>query len=307
MLDLNTLSLPDLFNELTADGCMDRLLDAAFEEDARRPGDITTRSIVTNGTRVEAHIVARQPGVIAGLACAARVLGEDEDDGDTAFTALVHDGEGCEAGQVLAHLHDELSNILFIERILLNLIGRLSGVATMTRKYVDAIAGTGAVICDTRKTTPGMRNMEKYAVRCGGGTLHRLGLFDAALYKDNHLAGIPVNELKERVSIAARNIRNTHDVRFIGVEVDRLDQLKEVLGIERGLIDIVLLDNMKPEQLREAVAMRNTMARDVLLEASGGVNLTTVRAIAETGVNRISVGAVTHSAPCLDVALDIEP
>jgi nicotinate-nucleotide pyrophosphorylase (carboxylating) len=150
-----------------------------------------------------------------------------------------------------------------------------------------------------------MRNLEKYAVRCGGGTLHRIGLFDAVLYKDNHLVLIPPEELAETVYAASTEARKRYALRFVEVEVDSLDQLKKLLTLESGVIDIVLLDNMPPTHLREAVRMRDATNTALLLEASGGVNLETVRAIAETGVDRISVGAITHSALCLDVGLDI--
>jgi nicotinate-nucleotide pyrophosphorylase (carboxylating) len=198
-----------------------------------------------------------------------------------------------------------LRHMLAIERTLLNIVGRLSGIATLTRQYVESITGTKAVICDTRKTTPGMRNLEKYAVRCGGGTLHRIGLYDAALYKDNHLALIPAAQLAETVAVAAKQARTRNDVRFVEVEVDSLKQFHELLRIEPGVIDIVLLDNMSPSNMREAVKIRDTANPALQLEASGGVNLETVRAIAESGVDRISVGALTHSVTCLDVGLDV--
>lgn len=188
---------------------------------------------------------------------------------------------------------------------MLNLVGRLSGIATLTRLYVDAIAGTTTVICDTRKTTPGMRSLEKYAVRCGGGTLHRLGLHDAVLFKDNHLQHLGPGEFAPTVAAAAKAARDRYDLRFVEVEIDTLEQLHLVLEIERGLIDMVLLDNMSLDQMRDAIICRDRLAPDLLLEASGGIALDHVRAVAEAGVDRISVGALTHSAPSLDVALDL--
>jgi len=303
MQDLNLLPLPELFGALTADGGLDRLLEAAMEEDARAPGDITTDSIIATDQQAEAKVVARQEGRVAGLPAMVRLV---ERDGRCSAMVASSDGAACQAGEALAILKGPLRSLLGIERTLLNVVGRLSGIATVTHQYVTAIAGTKATICDTRKTTPGLRNLEKYAVRCGGGTLHRLGLYDAALYKDNHLAGIPLEALARRLTEAIVHVRSQHEVRFVEVEVDRLEQLSEVLGMERGLIDFILLDNMPLEALRDAVARRDREARHIKLEASGGVNLSTVRAIAETGVDRISVGAITHSAPCLDVALDIE-
>ena len=301
MLDLNSLPLPRLFADLTADGCLDRLVDAALDEDLRDAGDVTSDSIIDPALTAEAMVVARSAGVAAGLACGQRICGEH-----VRFESIVKDGDAFGTRTTLAKLNGPLRHVLGIERTLLNIIGRLSGIATLTRCYVDAIKGCGgAVICDTRKTTPGMRNLEKYAVRCGGGTLHRIGLHDAALYKDNHLALIPPEQLAETVKAAAIAARRDHDLRFVEVEVDSLEQLKRLLTIEPGVIDIVLLDNMSPPTMREAVKMRNAANASLQLEASGGVNLETVCAIAESGVDRISVGALTHSVTCLDVGLDI--
>lgn len=304
MLDLNTLPLPRLFAELTADGCLDRLIDAAFDEDLREVGDVTSSSIIDPALTAEAFVVARGAGVAAGLACGRRICGEH-----LAFETMVRDGDRFDGRTMLAKLSGPLRHILAVERTLLNIIGRLSGIATLTRRYVDAIAGAGdmggTVICDTRKTTPGMRNLEKYAVKCGGGTLHRIGLYDAALYKDNHLALIPPDELAATVRAAAIAARARYDLRFVEVEVDSLDQMRRLLTIEPGVIDIILLDNMKPDMMREAVRMRDAANTSLQLEASGGVNLESVRSIAESGVDRISVGALTHSVTCLDVGLDV--
>lgn len=305
--DLNAMSLPELFESLTGPvspgGGVDRLLDAAFMEDLGMAGDITSRSIIPADRVGEGSIVARSAGVVAGFALVERIANRFERCEVCGVTAA--DGDLCQAGETLARLRMPLRDLLALERTMLNLLGRLSGIATMTKQYVEAIAGTRAVICDTRKTTPGLRAMEKYAVRCGGGTLHRLGLHDAALFKDNHLAHIPVDRLAEELRNAAKAVREKHDVRFVEVEVDTLEQFREVLSIDAGLIDIVLLDNMTPDALRAAVALRNSMASPMLLEASGGVSLQSVRAVAETGVDRISVGAITHGAPWLDLALDV--
>jgi nicotinate-nucleotide pyrophosphorylase (carboxylating) len=304
IVDLNGLALPQLFEELIADGSLERAVGNAIREDLRQPGDITSRSIISADQTAEAQIIARSEGIVAGLVLGPRIIG----DGSIAFTPKMHDGDSCKADQTLAVMSGQLRRMLGLERIILNFIGRLCGIATATREYVDAIKGTrgGAVICDTRKTTPGLRSLEKYAVRCGGATLHRAGLFDAALYKDNHLAGIPPGKLAETLSPAIRTIRAKHYVRFVEVEADSLEQLEALLAVETGLIDIVLLDNMKPAQLKKAVAMRDKIAPVMKLEASGGVTLKTVRAIAETGVDRISIGAITHSAPALDIGLDIK-
>ncbi len=303
MQDLNALSLSELFLALTADGSLDRLLCAARAEDLADSGDVTTQSIIHDEWDVRPAGVARQAGTIAGLAVIPRLLEVFEC--DVRFESVASDGEACAAGQVLWRLLGDLRPILAVERTMLNLIGRLSGIATLTRRYVDAIAGTTAVICDTRKTTPGMRFLEKYAIRCGGGTLHRLGLYDAVLFKDNHLQHLGPGEFAPTVAAAAKAARDRYDLRFVEVEIDTLEQLRLVLEIEPGLIDMVLLDNMSLDQMRDAVISRDKLAPDVLVEASGAITLDHVQAVAETGVDRISVGALTHSAPSLDVALDL--
>ena len=303
MQDLNALSLSELFLALTADGSLDRLLSAARAEDLADTGDVTTQSIIHDESDVRAAGVARQAGTVAGLAVIPRLLEVFEC--HVRFEFVASDGEACAKGQVLWLLLGDLRPILAVERTMLNLIGRLSGIATLTQQYVQTIAGTNAVICDTRKTTPGLRSLEKYAVRCGGGTLHRLGLHDAVLFKDNHLQHLGPGEFAPTVSAAAKAARDRYDLRFVEVEIDTLEQLRLVLEIERGLIDMVLLDNMSLDQMRDAVACRDDLAPDVLVEASGAITLDHVQAVAETGVDRISVGALTHSAPSLDVALDL--
>ncbi|MHC4948229.1 MAG: carboxylating nicotinate-nucleotide diphosphorylase [Planctomycetota bacterium] len=303
--DLNALPLDGLFAELTADGSLDRLLGAAVAEDLGEAGDVTTLALDGMDAPVRAAVVAREAGVAAGLAAVPAALAAF--DASLAWTPGVSDGAAVAAGRRLGGLDGPRSDLLRVERTLLNLLGRLAGVATLTRRYVDAVAGTGAVVCDTRKTTPGLRRLEKYAVRCGGGTLHRLGLSDGVLIKDNHLAGVGVGALAETVAAAARRARAlAAPLRFVGVEVDTLDQLDAVLSIAGAdAPDLVLLDNMTPDALREAVRRRDAARSAARLEASGGVTLETVRAIAETGVDRIAVGALTHSAPALDVALDV--
>lgn len=316
MVDLNALPLPELYAELARTGLVTRLLELARDEDlgdARSPtrGDITSEAAVPPGERGEARVVCRREGVAAGLALVAdalRLLGPA-----CRFDPHARDGDELAPGATMGVVAGPLQEILAAERTLLNLVGRLSGVATLTRRYVEAIAreapGAAARLFDTRKTTPGLRVLEKYAVRCGGGMCHRLALHDAVLIKDNHLAHVPGGELARRVAAAARAARAMRPagaLRFVEVEVDGLEQLARVLSVEPGLIDIVLLDNMPPERLREAVAMRDRAAARVELEASGGVTLETVGAIARTGVERISCGAITHSAPTVDVALDVE-
>lgn len=303
MQDLNVLSLPQLFASLTADGSLDRLLIAARTEDLGETGDVTTQSILHDQLDVRAAGVARQGGIVAGLAILPYLLATFEC--DARLEAIANDGEACAADQILWRLLGDLRPILAVERTMLNLVSRLSGIASLTHRYVEAIAGTPATICDTRKTTPGMRSMEKYAVRCGGGTLHRLGLHDAVLYKDNHLQHLTPTKFAQAVIIAAKSARDQFDLRFVEVEVDTLEQLQLVLECEPGLIDMVLLDNMTPDQMRDAVAARDKLSPQILLEASGSITLDTVRAVAEAGLDRISVGALTHSAQCLDIGLDV--
>ena len=272
---------------------IDPAVASALAEDLGLAGDITTDSTISPAIKATAVFAVRKPGVIAGLDVAAAAFRQL--DAATSFKKLVSDGARVDAGTVLARVSGSARTLLTGERVALNFLGRMSGIATLTQHYVDAIAGTPAHIIDTRKTTPGLRAFEKYAVRAGGGMNHRIGLFDAVLIKDNHIAvagGIGA-------AIEAARARAGHMVK-VEVEVDTLDQLKEAL---KHRIDAVLLDNMTPAQLAEAVRL---VAGRVITEASGGVNLDTVRAVAEAGVDLISVGALTHSAPVLDIGLDIE-
>ena len=264
---------------------------AALAEDLGLAGDITTNATVAADAMADAVIAARKAGVVAGLQLAEaafRAL-----DAGVSFKINKPDGTKVLPGDVIARISGNARAILTAERVALNYLGRLSGIATLTRQYADAIAGTNARIADTRKTTPGLRAFEKYAVRCGGGQNHRTGLFDAVLIKDNHI--VAAGGLAQ--AITAARAHAGHMVK-IEVEVDTLDQLDEVL---RHKIDAVLLDNMPPAQLKDAV---KRIAGRCLAEASGGINLGTVKQIADTGVDLISVGALTHSAPVLDLGLD---
>ena len=264
---------------------------AALAEDLGRAGDVTAQACIEAHVRLTAVVAARQNGVVAGLACARlAVLALDP---AAKFEAIVADGYEVQPGEVLARVEANARALLSAERTALNLLGRLSGVATLTRDYVQAIAGSGARIADTRKTTPGLRHLEKYAVRCGGGINHRFGLDDAILIKDNHVAACGgVGEALRRARAAAGHLMK------IEVEVDSLAQLEEALPHRP---DVIMLDNFSLEDLAKAVAM--TGGRTTL-EASGGVNLQTVRGIAASGVQVISVGALTHSASVLDIGLD---
>ncbi len=294
------------WNDQLADDCR-QLVRLAVREDLDRGYDWTTLALVDEQQVATVAIVARQPGVIAGLKVAELVL--DEMDIGAAWRALASDGAHVEANTTIAELSGHARHLLTAERTILNFIGRLSGIATLTSRFVQAIAGSRAKIYDTRKTTPGWRRIEKYAVRCGGGQNHRTGLFDAILIKDNHLAMSRAKHVSpaEAVRAARRLAEQLHgetrdgEPLMIEVEVDTLEQLQDVLAANP---DIVLLDNMTPDTLREAVAIRDERNPNVELEASGGINLSTIAAVAATGVERISVGALTHSAVCLDVAMD---
>lgn len=262
------------------------------------PGDVTTLAVVPAATRARARLVARQPVVVAGLAFAV-----------AAFRCLsprvrvepdVEDGARARPGDTLLRVRGPARALLTAERTALNFLQRLSGVATLTARYAAAVAGTRAQILDTRKTTPGWRRFEKYAVACGGGRNHRLGLHDLVLLKDNHLAAL-AGQRPDPVAAAVRRARRACPGLPIEVEADTLTQVRQAVAAGA---DLILLDNMSPTRLREAVALVRGRAGT---EASGGVNLETVRAIAETGVDFISVGALTHSAPAVDLALDFEP
>lgn len=272
-------------------GLVQSAVAAALAEDLGLAGDITTDACVPADAIADAVIAARSDGVIAGLALAEAAFRSL--DGGVAFEGLVPDGTTAAKGDAVARIKGKARAILTAERVALNYLGRLSGIATLTRRYVEAVQGTRATIVDTRKTTPGLRAFEKYAVRCGGGMNHRTGLFDAILIKDNHIVAAG----GAAAALAAARTHAGHMVK-VEIEVDTLDQLREVLPLEP---DAVLLDNMTLDELREAVALT---AGRAILEASGGVNLQTVRGIAETGVDLISVGALTHSATVLDLGLD---
>jgi nicotinate-nucleotide pyrophosphorylase (carboxylating) len=287
------------------------LLQLAIDEDLGRAGDLTTRSLVPRDSIGRASISARQSGVVAGLSGVKTAL--DAVDQNLAWSPETADGQTVEQGGRIGVISGPAQGLFAVERLLLNFLGRLSGIATLTRKYVELTAGTQARIFDTRKTTPGWRRLEKYAVRCGGGWNHRSGLFEAVLIKDNHLAWGADSHREilrctpaEAVLLAQRYIaehaaKTDPSATIVEVEVDALEQLDQVLPAGP---DIVLLDNMSIEQLREAVARRDKINPNVELEASGGVTLSTVRQIAETGIERISVGALTHSPAALDFGLD---
>lgn len=271
-----------------------RAIEQALAEDLGVRGDLTTDATVPRGTMSTATFGARRAGVISGLAVAEAAF--HALDPSVVFEPLVRDGARVAAGSVAARVAGSAHALLTGERVALNFLSHMSGIATLTRRYVDLVAGTRARIVDTRKTTPGLRAFEKYAVRCGGGQNHRSGLYDAILIKDNHIVaagGIAP-------ALAAAHAHAGHMVK-IEIEVTSLDELADAL---KHPVDAVLLDNMEPPMLREAVALVDGRA---ITEASGGVSLDTVRAIAESGVDLISIGALTHSAPILDLGLDFTP
>jgi nicotinate-nucleotide pyrophosphorylase (carboxylating) len=269
------------------------IVRAALEED-RAYNDVTTLALVSAGLRARAVLVARSAGVIAGLPLidtAFRLL-----DPAVTLRALAHDGAQVSTNEPVLEIEGHARALLSGERVALNFVQRLSGIATLTARFVDAIRGTRARILDTRKTTPGLRALERYAVRCGGGTNHRDDLAAAVLIKDNHLEAIGSD-----VSLAVRRARvSAPEGTQIEVECDRRDQVAAALAAKP---DVILLDNMSCDEMRACVALVNGAA---IVEASGGITLENVRAVAETGVDWISIGALTHSAPSLDLGLDFE-
>ena len=283
-----------------------QLLRLAIREDLGDVGDATTRALVSEDAEGAARVIARQPGIVAGLPGVECTLQEIEP--RLAWSPEMEDGGAVAPGACLGRIHGPARGILTAERIILNLLGRLSGIATLTSQYVEAVRGAAARVYDTRKTTPGWRRLEKYAVRGGGGRNHRTGLFDAVLIKDNHLAlGAESGSTTrytpaEAVRLARQFTRElgTGDM-IVEIEIDTLDALEDVLSAGP---DLVLLDNMDPPTLHNAVVRRDAIDPSIELEASGAVDLAAVRPIAQSGVDRISVGALTHSAARLDIALD---
>ena len=272
---------------------IERIVRMALEEDLGHGHDITSETLIPVSEQATATLRARQSGVLAGLMLALSAFSLTDIDFD--MTVHKQDGEWLEEGEVIAEITGPARSLLTAERVALNFLTHLSGIATLTHQYVEEIKGTGAEVCDTRKTIPGLRMFQKYAVSVGGGANHRFGLDDAILIKDNHIAiAGGIDQALNQVKMLAG-----HMVK-IEIEVDTLEQLQEV--IDNGNADVVMLDNMDAGTMKKGVEM---VAGRMAIEASGGVNLETVRAIAESGVHYISVGALTHSAPALDIALDI--
>lgn len=301
---------PVTWDERLEEDCRS-LIQLAIREDLDRLYDWTTVSLVPEEAQGRASVVARASGIVAGLPAAELAL--HECDPKIQWEAKLVDGAPVEPGDVIATIAGSARSLLTAERTMLNLLGRLCGIATLTRQYVDKVAETSAKIYDTRKTTLGWRRLEKYAVRLGGGHNHRTGLFDAVLIKDNHLAWFTQSQGGTNTALAdavarartflSKMMPGAEQSVIVEIEVDTLDQLEAVLPAKP---DIVLLDNMTPGELSQAVSMRDQQSPSVQLEASGGVNLQTIPAIARSGVERISVGALTHGATSLDIGLDWE-
>lgn len=286
------MSLPDL---LSNPDVKNRIREALAEDLGPEAVDVTSDALVPEGRPAKAYLVARQTGVLAGATVAAAVFRQV--DGTLDITEGMSDGCPMEHGDVVLTISGSARSILVAERTALNFIQRMSGIATLTRQYVDEANNPDVELLDTRKTTPTLRPFEKYAVLCGGGTNHRMGLYDMAMLKDNHLAYWAENH-DSGISGAVQAVRQRFPDRQVEVEVDTIKQLEEVLPARP---DWVLLDNMPPLVLRECVKLCSGICKT---EASGGVNVDTIREIAKTGVNAISVGALTHSAPSADLALD---
>jgi nicotinate-nucleotide pyrophosphorylase (carboxylating) len=272
------------------------LINRCLKEDGVQQGDITSLSIGKAQASGSFAVNARQSGVLSGLHV---LMQASHLFGDIVLHPKCSDGSRVDG--LIATLEGNLCSVFTAERTILNILGYASGVATQTATFVEALRGTNCEVCDTRKTTPGLRVLDKYAVGCGGGTLHRLGLHDAALYKDNHISGIPIEELETLLGKAIAHARENRKLSFVEVEVDTLQQFEVVMRLD---VDIVLLDNMTLDMLKDAVVFRDNSENQPLLEASGGITIETARDIAETGVDRIAVGGLIHQSHWLDIGLD---
>jgi len=304
--DFNAMSLPDFASNLRETGFPRRLLELARDEDLGYPAhDWTGELMFTPDDQRKVVMRSRSQGIVAGTQFLQDLVEVFDAKNQIEWESNILDGEKIEPGTELARFSGNARVIVKLERTMLNLISRLSGIATLTNEYVSLVGSSKARVCDTRKTTPGLRVFEKYAVRCGGGTTHRMGLNDAVLIKDNHVAGIGANEFASRLQTVAKRVRDEAvNLWFVQVEVDSLDQLKSSLSTDPGTVDIILLDNMSIDELKEAVQLRDKSGLPVLLEASGGISKSTISNVAYSGVDRISIGALTHQAQSLDIGLD---
>ncbi len=291
----------ELFESIVDSTALQELIERARIEDLRTTGDVTSAVCIPETLTATAHFRARSRGRLCGGILLQQIASTYNE--ALQVTNILEDGSTLSPRQVIADIAGPLHAIVTAERVMLNFLTHLSGIATLTHQYVQAVAHTHAKIYDTRKTIPGMRDLAKYAVHCGDGHCHRIGLFDAVLIKDNHIAHIPTENLNEAIQeIIERASSHAPRPEFIEIEVDTPEQFEQTLGTP---VDIVLLDNMAPELLKEAVQLRDQADSPIQLEASGGVDLASVVAIAETGVDRIAIGALTHSAPALDIGLDL--
>ncbi len=285
------------------------LILLAKREDFGQAGDVTSRLLVPEDQIGVATLIQKEIGIACGLPLVEMICRTYDErlrvELIPGFHMEIIEGRYSDARTTpLLRIRGPMRSLLAAERIILNYLQHLSGVATLTHRFARRISETRAKIYDTRKTLPGLRALDKYAVRCGGGMNHRIGLYDAILVKDNHIAAVPLKELGAFLTSVVARAKEEKSAKWLEVEVDSLDQLREVLKVDG--IDVILLDNMDCPRMADAVELRDHAAHKPELEASGGVTIETVRAIAMTGVERISVGAITHSAPALDIGLDVE-
>ena len=274
----------------------DLIVKLALREDVGSR-DVTTSSIIPKNAHVKAEIEAKASGVLCGIEIAELVFRYVDE--NVRFLPVGKDGDALEPGQEIAYIEGSAASVLIAERTALNFMSHLSGIATLTRQFVDKVKGTPAKILDTRKTTPNLRILEKYAVKTGGGTNHRAGLFDQVLIKDNHLKILRNEKIVDIVATAKRTVQKSMPV---GIEIKNLKELEEALKTKA---DYILLDNMKPEMVKQCLQLRAQAGKKIPFEVSGGINLDNVRSYAELGVERISIGGLTHTAPALDISLDI--
>lgn len=292
---------PSLNQFVTDDELRNLIALAQCEDMGEANLDITSHCFIPPELQTTALMHARKHGVLCGQALLHRIAAQYDPTIDVQITT--HDGDALAPSQTIATFKGSLRSILAMERIALNFCTHLSGIASLTATFVQAVQGTNAAIYDTRKTIPGLRGLAKYAVACGGGKNHRIGLYDAVLVKDNHIAHVPTEQLAAAMQAGIAKARDMKPPPiFVEVEVDTLAQCEQVLQCD---VDVILLDNMTPSQLQQAVKLRDRVAPRVQLEASGGITIETVRAAAEAGVDRIAIGALTHSAVALDIGLDI--
>ena len=305
--DLNALTLPEFGSFLRDTGYPRRLLELASDEDlGYPPHDWTGELMFAQDDQREVVMRSRSDGIVAGIEFIGDLLEVFDQGNQIEWNPIACDGQCIESGDDLAKFSGNARALVRLERPMLNLIARMSGIATLTNVYVRLVDSSKTKVCDTRKTTPGLRAFEKYAVRCGGGTTHRMGLNDAVLIKDNHLAGLNAEQLANKIEAVAQRARDEGlSLWFVQVEVDTIEQLDSVLSTKPGMVDIILLDNMTPETLRRCVRLRDESGLPVLLEASGGITKATIAEVGSTGVDRISIGALTHQAQSLDIGLDV--